>query len=93
MHDLYLIRDSLCANQGERLARSGLARLIRAAEVFGFHLATLDIRQHAERHRSAMAEILDRYALTTDYFNLPEGDRVTLLSREITSDTPADGPP
>ena len=88
LHDLYLIRDSLEANKGERLARSGLARLIRSAEVFGFHLATLDVRQHAGRHRSAMAEILARYGLTTDYFNLPEGDRVALLSREITSVRP-----
>lgn len=85
LHDLRLIHDSLVANKGERLAQSGLAQLIRCAEVFGFHLATLDIRQHASRHRSAMAEIMARYKLASDYASLPEAVRVALLNREIAS--------
>lgn len=88
MQDLYLIRDSLCANQGERLTRGRLAHLIRCVEVFGFHLATLDVRQHASRHRSAMAEILERYKLAKDYMNLPDHERVLLLNREITACDP-----
>lgn len=88
LHDLYLIRDSLCNNQGERLARGRLAHLIRSAEVFGFHLATLDIRQHAERHRSAMAEVLQRYQLCTNYENMVEAERVALLEAEILSERP-----
>lgn len=88
LHDLYLIRDSLCAHQGERLARGRLASLIRSVEVFGFHLATLDIRQHADRHRSAMHEILARYGLTINYRDLPEAERVSLLQREIQSERP-----
>ncbi len=82
-HDLYLLRDSLLANKGERLAQSDLARLIYAAEVFGFHLATLDIRQHAEQHRTAMAEILEEYGMVADYAGLPEAERITVLSEEI----------
>lgn len=88
LQDLYLIRDSLLANKGERLAQSDLARLIRSAEVFGFHLATLDIRQHAERLRTAMAEIFAHYGLAADYANLPEAERVALLSAEISSKRP-----
>lgn len=88
LHDLYLIRDSLCANKGERLARGRLERLIRSAEVFGFHLATLDIRQHAERHRTAMGEVLQRYLLCDHYEGLAEVDRVALLEKEILSERP-----
>ncbi|MCX6046074.1 MAG: phosphoenolpyruvate carboxylase [Chloroflexi bacterium] len=83
--DLYLIRDSLRANKGERLIQDGLANLIRCAEVFGFHLATLDIRQHADRHRSAMAEVLTRYNMTSDYMELSDAQRVPVLNREITN--------
>jgi phosphoenolpyruvate carboxylase len=90
-HDLHLIRDSLIANKGERLAQSGLAQLIRCVEVFGFHLATLDVRQHASHHRSAMAEIMGRYKLASDYASLPEAVRVALLNREILSPRPLTG--
>ncbi len=86
--DLYLVRDSLLANKGERLAQGRLANLIRAAEVFGFHLATLDIRQHADRHRSAMTEVMERYGIVSDYAVLDEAERVAVLGREIASERP-----
>jgi len=86
--DLTLISESLCANQGQRLAEGRLADLIRAVEIFGFHLATLDIRQHAERHRQAMTEILEYYHLTEDYAQMAEAERVALLSHEILSQRP-----
>jgi len=88
LEDLYLIRDSLRANKGNRLVQGRLERLIRAAQVFGFHLASLDIRHHAERHRSAMAEVLERYQLCESYTTLAEEQRVTLLEQEILSDRP-----
>jgi phosphoenolpyruvate carboxylase len=88
LDDLRLIRDSLTAHKGERLARGRLARLIRTVEVFGFHLATLDIRQHADRHRSAMHEIMARYGLAHDYAQMDEEERVALLEREILSERP-----
>ncbi len=88
LDDLKLISESLCANQGQRLAEGRLADLIRAVEVFGFHLATLDIRQHAERHRQAMAEILEYYHLVDNYVEMPEAARVALLSSEILSQRP-----
>ncbi len=86
--DLRLIDASLRQNKGKRLANGRLAWLIRAAEVFGFHLATLDIRQHAGRHRSAMGEIMARYALASQYEAMPEADRIALLSREIATPRP-----
>ncbi len=78
-----MIRDSLLENKGERVAHGRLSQLIRHVQVFGFHLATLDVRQHAERHRAAMAEVLERYGLARRYEEMPEQDRVALLSREI----------
>src|SRR5258708_12286190 len=55
--DLHLVRESLAANGGERLARSLLDPLLRQVETFGFHLHTLDIRQHSRVHSHALEEI------------------------------------
>lgn len=52
-HDLRLIRESLIANRGGRLATLLLDPLLQQVETFGFHLYTLDIRQHARVHTEA----------------------------------------
>ena len=88
MNDLRIIERSLLANKGERLARGRLATLIRQVEVFGFHLATLDMRQHSSRHRDAIAEIFATYAICPDYQALSEADKVSLLTREILNPRP-----
>jgi phosphoenolpyruvate carboxylase len=87
-HDLKLIEASLLANRGERLAKGRLGRLLRAVEVFGFHLATLDMRQHATRHRAAIAEIFKAYGIFDDYDALAEADKVRVLTREILNQRP-----
>ncbi|MCU1302611.1 MAG: Phosphoenolpyruvate carboxylase, type 1 [Candidatus Sulfotelmatobacter sp.] len=56
-HDLMLVRDSLLAHRGERLARYCVDPLLRKLKTFGFHLHELDIRQHARVHAQALAEI------------------------------------
>ncbi|HJQ69019.1 MAG TPA: phosphoenolpyruvate carboxylase [Blastocatellia bacterium] len=55
--DVKLMRDSLAENRGEHLARALLDPLLRQIETFGFHLQTLDIRQHARVHRKAISEL------------------------------------
>jgi phosphoenolpyruvate carboxylase len=55
--DLCLVRESLAGNKGERLARALVDPLLRQIETFGFHLHTLDIRQHARVHEQAIAEL------------------------------------
>ncbi len=55
--DLSLIRESLAANRGVRLAELIIDPLLRKVRTFGFHLSTLDIRQHARVHAQALAEI------------------------------------
>ncbi len=55
--DLSLIRESLAANRGLPLAELVMDPLLRQVRTFGFHLSTLDIRQHARVHAQALAEI------------------------------------
>lgn len=81
--DLRLMQDSLSEHKGARLAAGRLGTLIRQAEIFGFHLATLDLRQHADQLRSALTEVFKRYGLSDDYAALPEIDKEHLLTREL----------
>jgi phosphoenolpyruvate carboxylase len=55
--DLVLVQNSLYSNRGERLARTYVGSLLRKVRTFGFHLHTLDIRQHARVHAHAMKEL------------------------------------
>ena len=55
--DLELIRESLLQNKGERLSRLLIDPLLLEVRTYGFHLQTLDIRQHAKVHAKAVAEI------------------------------------
>jgi phosphoenolpyruvate carboxylase len=55
--DLLLIRESLAVNRGQRLAELVIDPLLRQVRTFGFHLSTLDIRQHARLHAQALAEM------------------------------------
>ena len=90
--DLELIQRSLRQNRGSRLAEGRFARLVQQARIFGFHLASMDIRQHSDRHRQAVAELLDRYNRPRgrhfDYMALPEAERTQLLVEEIESPRP-----
>jgi phosphoenolpyruvate carboxylase len=88
LHDLRLIQTSLHQNKGARLAEGRLSDLIRAVEVFGFHLATLDIRQHAERHRSAIAEVFSAYRLCEEYTALSDAEKAALLRDQIANPRP-----
>ena len=86
--DLQCIADSMTENKGKSLVRGKLSRLLRSIQVFGFHLATLDIRQHSGRHASAIDEVLDRNQIAADYATLPEAEKLSLLETEITNRRP-----
>ncbi len=92
LHDLQLIKRSLNANRGEVIADVGpLDRIVTQAMTFGFHLATLDIRQHSEAHAAAIGEMLIAARLLpagTPYEGLSEADKVALLTREIGNPRP-----
>jgi phosphoenolpyruvate carboxylase len=79
--DLLLIDRSLRENNGYILADGMLSRLIRQTRIFGFHLATLDIRQHRDEHRIAIVEILrDTYPR---YIEMDEEERSTILETSL----------
>jgi phosphoenolpyruvate carboxylase len=59
--DLLTVRNSLQSNHGERLARAYIDPLLRKVRTFGFHLHTLDIRQHARVHAQAIKELGSNY--------------------------------
>ncbi len=90
--DLELIQESLRQNKGDRLADGRFARLVQQARIFGFHLASMDIRQHSERHREAVTELLNGYYRAQDagfsYAALSEEERTRLLVEEIESPRP-----
>ena len=79
--DLELIRDSMLENKAWRLARGRLDRLIRATQVFGFHLASMDIRQHARVHRAAMTDLLSSVEFCDNYDELEEDKRIETLTK------------
>jgi phosphoenolpyruvate carboxylase len=81
--DLRLVERSLRAQGAGLIADGDLHDLIRLVEVFGFHLAVMDVRDHARRHSAALAEILRRTGVAADYPALSEDDRIALLAREI----------
>jgi phosphoenolpyruvate carboxylase len=84
--DLSLLEKSLKAESKLTGSGGALARLTRAVETFGFHLATLDLRQNAEVHARVVAELLKVAGVTSDYQALAEADRVALLRHELSSE-------
>ncbi|MCZ7531819.1 MAG: phosphoenolpyruvate carboxylase [Acidimicrobiia bacterium] len=77
LEDLGLIAGSLAENRGALVAEGMVARLMRTASVFGFHLAIMDIRQHAAVHHLAIDELLD--GPDRGYCDLEPAERAKLL--------------
>ena len=85
--DLVDIAHALSEGGAGLLATGGaLGRLIRAVETFGFHLATLDLRQNSDVHARVVADLLKVAGVEPDYQSLDEASRVTLLRRELASE-------
>ncbi|HEU5368025.1 MAG TPA: phosphoenolpyruvate carboxylase, partial [Ktedonobacterales bacterium] len=80
--DLRLIQDSLLAHHGERIANGPVLDFYRRVAVFGFHLAELEIRQHAARHTAAIAELL-QLSEGIDYAALDEAQQQALLENHL----------
>ena len=77
--DLRTIEASLLANHGAPLVAQRLHPLIRAVEVFGFHLATVDLRQSSDKHEAVVAELLAVARLEPSYAGLDEMAKRHLL--------------
>ena len=90
--DLQTIQDSLVAHHGALFRHGRLADLIRAVDCFGFHLATLDLRQNSDVHERVVAELLRVAGACDDYGALTEPARVRLLEGELSTLRPLASP-
>ncbi len=79
--DLHLIADSLAANKGEHAGLFAVNRMLRRVQAFGFHLATLDVRQDAEVHRRVVGECLG----DDDWMNRTAEERAARIVEAIQS--------
>ncbi len=89
IEDVQSIEESLRCYQGKVLADGRLSRLITTLRVFGFHFASLDIRQHAEKHFSALNEIFGKHSPDEPrWADLTEDEKIGWLSLEFTTSRP-----
>ena len=88
--ELQLMADSLEVNAGDLLAKGTLARLARRVATFGFHLATLDVREHAANLHLTVGELFERVGV--GYDDLDREERESLLAAELMSRRPLASP-
>ena len=77
--DLEIIEQSLVENGATNLARGRLHSLILSVRIFGFHLASVDLRQSSDIHESVVAELLAKAGIEAHYSALDEEQKLTLL--------------
>jgi len=92
LSDLRLIDQSLRGHHADVIADRDLGRLIRQVELFGFHLLTLDIRQHSGEHEKALTEILSGMGIVEHYDQLSEKEKINLLTELLEDPRPLTSP-
>ena len=88
LEDLRLVERSLDEGPGVYTAAGDLHDVIRQIEVFGFHFARLDVREHATMHRRALGEVYAALGICQNYEELGEDERFALLVRDIVDHRP-----
>ncbi len=86
--DLRTIEASLQATNGAHLVGMRLSALIRAVQVFGFHLATIDLRQSSDKHEEVIAELLATARIESHYSSLDESAKRALLLKLLSDARP-----
>ncbi|MFM1764647.1 MAG: Phosphoenolpyruvate carboxylase [Pseudomonadota bacterium] len=86
--DLKVIKASLNSHHAKALAAQRLDPLIRAVEVFGFHLATVDLRQSSDQHEKVVDELLATARIEKDYASLDEASKRTVLIKLLNDARP-----
>ncbi|UNK17921.1 phosphoenolpyruvate carboxylase [Paenibacillus sp. N3/727] len=92
IEDLQIIDRSLRHHYADYVADTYIKKLIRQVELFGFHTATLDIRQHSKEHENAMTEILAKMNVVEDYSALEEEEKIELLNKLLNDPRPLTTP-
>ncbi|WP_127499668.1 phosphoenolpyruvate carboxylase [Actinoplanes solisilvae] len=86
--DLELIRASLARNSGQLTAVGVVATAIRTVSAFGLQLATLDVREHAEKHHEVLQQMYAQVGEVDDYATLDRSSRTKLLADELSGRRP-----
>ncbi len=86
--DLDVMYSSLCENGSKLIANGRLSNLRRAVQCFGFHLASLDLRQNSDVHQRTVADLLSAVEPGVDYLAMSEADRVDVLTAELARHRP-----
>jgi phosphoenolpyruvate carboxylase len=81
--ELQIVEDSLRAHHGSALVKPRLATLKRASEIFGFHLASLDMRQSSDVHERVLTELFAQAQVEGAYDKLSEEQKIDLLLAEL----------
>lgn len=86
---LQLLHDALLETGAVRLARLDVEPVIRCVEAFGFHLATLDVRQNSQFHDRALSQLMCAAGIDGNEFaDWSETERLRFLDRELRSPRP-----
>ena len=86
--DLKIIQASLKSHHAQALAAQRLDPLIRAVEVFGFHLATVDLRQSSDQHEKVVAELLATARIEKNYASLNEASKRAVIVKLLNDARP-----
>jgi phosphoenolpyruvate carboxylase len=86
--DLHTLDEALSAQHAQALAVPRLRPLIRAVQVFGFQLATIDLRQSSDQHELVVAELLKVAGIHAHYAKLSEADKQALLMQSLNDPRP-----
>lgn len=91
--DLALVADSLGHHAGRLAAHGRVRAAMQSIAATGLHLATLDVREHADHHHEAVGDLIDRVGeLGRPYADLDRDERRAVLSAELASRRPLAGP-
>lgn len=85
-HDLLAIKQSLLENKGEAMISGEFTELLQAVEVFGFYLASIDMRQDSSVHEVCVAELLASAGIVEHYSELSEDEKCHVLLNELLYD-------
>jgi phosphoenolpyruvate carboxylase len=89
LDDLLLLQESALQHQGELVAFGALDRLVRTVACAGTLLATMDVREHTDKHHHAVGQLLDRtHELSFAYADLGRAHRFAALSKELAGRRP-----
>lgn len=81
--DLLVIKDSLLAHQGEGLLTGDFEDLFEAVGIFGFYLASIDMRQDSSINEACVAELLASAGIEPAYSDLAEADKCRVLLKQL----------